>query len=174
MENTANLELFAVHTIFSEYAKIIYAYIKRRQEIGTKLCISQLIIIQICNFLDSFFLYYMRWIKPQNISRYCPFHGMPGHKGLYIKTCLISPLGRTGLGRRTGRRFKIGPGGSAPPPGPLPPAPFLLRGKGFRLLQEQGAGQGGEGCPLGRRVVGRPHDVVGGRRPPSVCWRARL
>jgi hypothetical protein len=27
MENTANLELFAVHKIFSEYAERIYAYI---------------------------------------------------------------------------------------------------------------------------------------------------
>jgi hypothetical protein len=46
IENTANLELFAVHKIFSEYAERIYAYTEKTPR-DTKLCISQLIIIQI-------------------------------------------------------------------------------------------------------------------------------
>jgi len=55
MENTANLELFAVHKIFSEYAERIYAYIEKTSR-DTKLCtdISQLIIIQILNFFGFF------------------------------------------------------------------------------------------------------------------------
>jgi hypothetical protein len=46
MENTANLELFAVDKILSEYAKRIYAYIEKTPR-DTKLCIFQLLIIQI-------------------------------------------------------------------------------------------------------------------------------
>jgi len=65
MENTANLEMFAVHKIFSEYAERIYAYIEKTPR-DIKLCISQLITIQMLKFLDYFFLHYMGWIKPNN------------------------------------------------------------------------------------------------------------
>jgi hypothetical protein len=54
MENTVNLRLFAVHKIVLEYAERIYAYIGKTPR-DTKLCVSQLIIIQILNF-SRFFL----------------------------------------------------------------------------------------------------------------------
>ncbi len=53
METKANLELFAVHKIFSEYAERIYAYIEKTPR-DTNLCISQLIIKQILNFFRFF------------------------------------------------------------------------------------------------------------------------
>ncbi len=49
MENTAKLGLFAVHKIVSEYAERLYAYMEKKPR-ATKLCISQLIIIQILKF----------------------------------------------------------------------------------------------------------------------------
>jgi hypothetical protein len=54
-----------LHKIVSEYAKRIYAYLEKTPR-DTKLCISQLIIIRILNFLDSFYLQYMGWINPNN------------------------------------------------------------------------------------------------------------
>jgi hypothetical protein len=46
MESAANLGLFAVHKIVSEYAERIYAYMEKTPRV-TKLCISRLIIIRI-------------------------------------------------------------------------------------------------------------------------------
>ncbi len=63
MENTANWWLFAVLKIVSEYAERVYAYMEKTPR-ATKLCISQLLIIQILNFFDSFSLHYMGWIRP--------------------------------------------------------------------------------------------------------------
>jgi len=65
MENTANLGLFAVHKIVSEYAETIYAYMEKTPR-DTKLWISYLIIIWIKIFYDSFYLHCMEWIKPIN------------------------------------------------------------------------------------------------------------
>ncbi len=48
MENMANLGLFAVHKIVSEYAERIYAYMEKTPR-DTKLCIL--------------YLHLMRWIK---------------------------------------------------------------------------------------------------------------
>jgi hypothetical protein len=45
-KRTANLGLFAVHKIVSEYAERIYAYMEKTPR-ATKLCISWLIIIRI-------------------------------------------------------------------------------------------------------------------------------
>jgi hypothetical protein len=63
MESTANLGLFAVHTIVSEYEERIYARKwRRRQE-------PQNSVYNKTNFnffLDSFYLHYIGWIKPKN------------------------------------------------------------------------------------------------------------
>ena len=48
-KNMANLGLFAVHKIVSEYAERIYAYMEKTPR-ATKQCISRLIIIRILNF----------------------------------------------------------------------------------------------------------------------------
>jgi molecular chaperone GrpE (heat shock protein) len=53
MENTANLGLFALHKIVSEYAKRIYADMKKTQR-DTELRTSRLIMAQPENFLRSF------------------------------------------------------------------------------------------------------------------------
>jgi len=67
MENAANLGLFAVHKIVSEYAKRIFAYMEKTPR-DTKLCMSQLIKIKILNFFNSFYLHYsIWWIKPKNL-----------------------------------------------------------------------------------------------------------
>jgi hypothetical protein len=60
MENAANLGLSAVPKIVSEYAKKNYAYMEKTPR-DTKLCISQLIIIQILNFFNSYYLHYSIW-----------------------------------------------------------------------------------------------------------------
>ncbi len=86
MENTVNVGLFAVHKIVSEYAetfnrvrkirgKNLCAYGEHAKSLSAysltmprviKVCISQLILMRISKFLDSFYLHCMGWIKPKN------------------------------------------------------------------------------------------------------------
>jgi hypothetical protein len=54
----------------SEYEKRIYAYMEKTPR-DTKLCISQLIIMQ--TFYLFRYLQYMGWIKLKTISDYRPF-----------------------------------------------------------------------------------------------------
>ncbi len=68
MENTANLGLFSVHKMVSEYAERSYAYMKieedaKRHKIGD-------ILVWHEHFLDPYFLYKKGWIKPKTILRY--------------------------------------------------------------------------------------------------------
>jgi hypothetical protein len=74
MENTANLGLFAVYIIVSEYTKKIYAYMEKTPR-DTKLRISWLVMVRHEIVLDSYFLYKMGRIKPKNhFTLYCPFN----------------------------------------------------------------------------------------------------
>ncbi len=67
MENTGNLELFAVQKMFSEYAERIYAYIEKTPR-DTKQCISQFKIIQFLNF----FIFFLSSLNGMD-SRICPY-----------------------------------------------------------------------------------------------------
>jgi len=82
MENTANLELFEVHKIISEYAERIYEYMEKTQR-----CTLEDILVnnvQAWNFFRSFF--YTRWVglSQKTISRYCSFMWLPKMEGLWV------------------------------------------------------------------------------------------
>jgi hypothetical protein len=64
MESTANLGLFAVHKIVSEYAERICVHgedAKSHKTVYISVNINTNFI-----FLDSFYLHYIGWIKPKN------------------------------------------------------------------------------------------------------------
>jgi hypothetical protein len=69
MENAANLGLFAVLKIVSEYAERLYASMEKTPR-SSKLCISQLIII--------FLLSTLLWdgLSQKSTSCYCPFKAL--------------------------------------------------------------------------------------------------
>jgi hypothetical protein len=61
MGNTANLGLFVVHKIISKYTERIFTYMEKTQR-DTKVRISRLMMVQHEFFLDSYFLYSIRWV----------------------------------------------------------------------------------------------------------------